>query len=97
MKTFSCYSLLFPDLDTCGNPAPLQLHRFKMRRSLAGHCGCSGDDSLRFKVGSSSSEKALLDRLLFTRCNMFPRDILRVCAYLVHVSQATVMEFNDLT
>lgn len=73
------YSLLFPDLDTCGNPAPLQLHRFKMRRNLAGLCGCSGDDSLRCKVGSSPSGNALLDRLLFTRCIMFPREIRRAC------------------
>lgn len=73
------YSLLFPDLDTCGNPVPLQLHRFKMRRNLAGLCGWSGDDSLRCKVGSSPSGNALLDRLLFTRCNMFPREIRRAC------------------
>lgn len=60
---------------------PLQLHRFKMRRNLAGLCACSGDDSLRCKVGSSPSGNPLLDRLLFTRCNMFPREIRRACDY----------------
>lgn len=81
-KTLSdeVYSLLFPDLDTCGNPAPFQLHRFNMRRNLAELCGCSGDDSLRCKVGSSPSVNALLGRLLFTRCNMFPSEIRRACA-----------------